>query len=74
MNETREVVSEVPTDVQAPRFYQHTLYILGVVALCCVIGAFALAMLGKEGADGLLAIAASIVGWIGGLFRTNRGA
>jgi uncharacterized membrane protein len=61
------VVTEPPTDMQAPGMYEKTVYILGGVAGMCVIGVVVLAMFGKTVDAGLIAIGASAISGLVGL-------
>ncbi len=58
----KEVVTAVPSDVQQPEMYRHTVYILGGIGALCVVGVAVLALLGKQVDAGLIAIGASAVG------------
>ena len=64
MNESvsREVVSQVETDVQHPKMYEGATYILGAIGGMCVLGIVVLAVRGKTVDAGLVAIGASAVG------------
>lgn len=72
--QTREVVSEPPTDTEHPRMYEAATFILGGVGGLCVVGIVVLALLGKTVDAGLVAIGASAVGGLVTLLapRSNR--
>lgn len=72
---SREVVSEPPTDLQHPRLYEYTTWILGAIALACIVAIAILTGLNKsvEGViTGLVAIAASAVGGLVNLLMPRK--
>ena len=59
--DTREIVSETPTDTEHPLMYERTVYILGGIGALCVLGVIVLAVLSKSIDAGLVAIGASAI-------------
>lgn len=70
--QTREVISEPPTDVEAPEIYNRTVLILGAVSVLVVLGLIGLAAFQREIGEGLVAIGAAAVGGLVALLTPKR--
>ena len=71
MAQPREVVSEVPNDLEHPKMYEWTFYILGIIAALCVLGLFVLAFTERSAeavTTGLVAVASMAVGGLVRMF------
>ena len=71
----REIVSTIPDDLQHPRLYEYTTWILGAVALACIVCIALLTGLDKQidaVVTGLVAIAASAVGGLVNLLMPRK--
>lgn len=64
--------SDAPTDTQHPLMYERAVYLLGSVALLCVVTAGVLIGLGHEVDAGLVAIGASAVGGLVSLLAPRK--
>lgn len=76
MPDIQQVTTPIPTDADAPRMYQHAVYIQGGVVALCVIGIAALLMVAPAVADigvpVLGTIAGSAVNSLAGLLAPAR--
>jgi len=77
MVQGRGIADEVPDNLQQPVMYQHTIWILGAVALVSVLAIAILTAMGKDidsVVTGLVAIAASAVGGLVNLLLPKKQA
>ena len=68
----REVVTPTPTDAQNPTMYQHAVYLVGAAGILVIRGVVVLAVLDKPVSDGLIAIGAGALSYIGGLLTPRK--
>lgn len=66
------VVTDPPTNAEHPALYERTVMILGAIAVLCIIGVVALAIMGKDISEGLIAIGASAVGGLVALLTPQQ--
>lgn len=72
MDELREVVTETPTDVQAPSMYRWTVWLLGIVAVLVVLSMATLNALDKPVSDGLAVMGGGAVTGLVGLLARRQ--